>query len=180
MGVSVLQTKTEHIHHLSHSTVWWSTISESFAKERDWEVDLALVWRKYIFYLLHAFTRTVILSHSLTYKGPSVQRETSFYSLTLPLIDAWIYLFLSLTTSILLTASTCAVTHRSNHRLFSDAFVHVRLCLWYICNSFKENRRQESVGAALWRQWMVWVLKRAAFKRKRGNDTWTELGKEGW
>ena len=88
-------------------------------------MDLALAWRKYVFYLLHAFTRTIILSHSLTYKGPSEQSEASFYSLTLPLIDAWISLSVSLSLSILLTYSTCAVTHRS-HRLFSDAFVHVR------------------------------------------------------
>lgn len=59
-------------------------------------MDLSLARRKYIFYLRHAFTRTVILSHSLTYKGPSEQREASFYSLTLPLIDAWISLSLCL------------------------------------------------------------------------------------
>jgi len=176
MGVSVLQTKIEHCHSLSHSTVWWSTISGSFAKERNWEMDLALYWRKYIFYLLHAFTLTVIRSHSLTYKAPSEHREVSFYSLTLPLIDAWISL--SLSVSIFLTDGTCAVTHRS-HRLFSDAFVYVRSWLLYICNSFKGNRRQWVRGCCYMGQWMVYV-RRVAFKRKRGNDMWTELEKEGW
>ena len=67
------------------------------------------------------------------------------------------FLSLSLSLSILLTYSTCAVTNRS-HRLFSDPFVHVRSCLCYICNSFKGNR-QESTGAAIWAsEWSVCIL----------------------
>lgn len=147
MGVSVLQKKTEHSHSLSHSTVWWSTISGSFAKERNWEVDLALYWRKYIFYLLHAFTRTVIRSHSLTYKGPSEQREASFYSLTLPLIDASISLSLSQSPSfslpVLAQWRTEAIAYFRTH---SFTFVHG--CYIYVI-VLKGTDDNESVVAAI-------------------------------